>query len=181
MMSKHHIFLLVILLAAGCGQNSDSTKVEASTDSISNTIRSYDFSKLTSVDLPHLELILTRGAFHYDSFELSGNKLAFIPRETENTKVEFDFEEKHEVILEDSIALSIFHRLIKNSIFDMDPLYESSTSCNSKLEVHILMYDQKIKVKCEDFERGCPEIISSLEDNLINLLGKDLKRFKLPG
>ncbi|WP_107039141.1 hypothetical protein [Brumimicrobium mesophilum] len=125
---KFQFFLLTIILVTGCVQNNDSISLDKNP---------YDISRLTSNDLPHLKIILRRGAFHYDSFELSGNKLTFTPKETKNTKVEFDFEKKHKVILEDSIALSIFHRLNNNSIFDMDSLYESSTSCNSMLEVEI--------------------------------------------
>lgn len=126
-------------------------------------------------------MTLSRGAFHYDYFQLTGNELKFIPSNSDSITEKTDYNKESKVILEENTALSIYNNLIENSVFEMNSVYESPTTCNSILEIELTIYDKKITILCKDFERGCPKFISSLEGKLIELHGKNLKRFILPG
>ena len=71
--------------------------------------------------------------------------------------------------------------LIDNGIFDLSPVYANDASCNSELIVTFSFNGQTKKIICNDFKRGCPDFLQDIEEEMIRLHGKNLKRILLPG
>lgn len=175
------VILLSGLLMLACQQNNRGNYKDTPSDSLKKEKLISNITKIDSSDFTHVKLTLTRGAFHWDSFELKGNELTYIPSKSGYLKEYPEYQNKSMVRLSDSIVVTLVNDLINNGIFEMDSLYESMTTCDSMLEVELFLIDSKIKIKCNDYQRGCPEILTQLEDRLIKLHGKALKRIVLPG
>ena len=179
---KTELLLCTILMSLlSCKENSNTSQNNFQLDSLEESKGMKENSTITSTDLSHIHLILRRGAFHWDSFELKGNELKYLPSKSEHLIDNPDYQKETSVKLSDSTAGSLSHELIRNSIFELDSLYAHPTTCNSLLEIELVLLHKSIKVRCVDYERGCPEILTNLEEKLIQLHGKGLKRIVLPG
>lgn len=140
-----------------------------------------EIQKINSANLSAVKLLVTRGAFHYDTFELIGNELRYIPQGSENFTKYPEYGEESVTVLSDSVVIELVNKLIENGIFEMDSLYENMTTCNSMLGVELSCGDTSVNITCIDYQRGCPEMLIQLEESIVELHGKGLKRIMLPG
>ncbi|GAA0872175.1 hypothetical protein GCM10009117_13220 [Gangjinia marincola] len=183
---KRNILSVIVVFISGllvltCQQNHIENSKDTRSDSLQKAKSILTSTKIDSSDFSHLKLTLTRGAFHWDSFELKGNELTYIPSKSDYLEDYPEYQNESMVRLSDGAVIALINDLMDNGIFEMDSLYENLTTCNSMIEVEFLFIDSKIKIKCSDYQKGCPEILTQLEDRLIKLHGKGLKRIVLPG
>lgn len=130
---------------------------------------------------PHNFIItVCRGAFHYDTFILTSQKVCFIPG------TDFDFESsKYTLASETSVDSATTSRFLNNieaqGFWELKEYYVSRSSCLSELRVTLKKDGLSKTVICDDFERNCPEVIQYIERRIIELEGNHLKRVHLPG
>ncbi|PKV51387.1 hypothetical protein ATE84_3472 [Aquimarina sp. MAR_2010_214] len=175
-------FLMVKIILVSCVDYGNKTNTILN-HSITDTQKkeeanseNFDFN-----DISNIKLTLSRGAFHWDSFQLIGNKLTYLPSKENDFEGYPEYQKKSKVILSDSIVKSLIKEIVENDILQLDTYYDNMTSCGSMLEVVIKINTIEKKISCKDFEKGCPEILTNLEKKLIALHGKNLKRIFLPG
>jgi len=171
--------LLIAFLFTSCNQKSNKNEIKSDfsqKDKLKSRIALIDSSEISSV-----RLTLIRGAFHWDTLKLIGNELMYIPSNAGYLKDYPEYQIKSMTTLDNSLVVSLINNLIKNEIFKMDSLYDNMTSCDSKLEIELTVLAKTIKIKCNDYQNGCPEILTKLEELLVELHGKGLKRIILPG
>lgn len=142
-------------------------------------------------DIKEIELILKRGAFQYNRFELKGTELSYIPSDTLRVCNFPEYNKESKVILEDGIVLNLVNNLIEQEIFALDSVYTNiitdslgnkmEFTCTSSLELYLKAPQRSIKIHCYDYQRACPAMLYDLEKELVKLHGKNLKRIRLPG
>lgn len=123
---------------------------------------------------------MKRGAFHWDSFELAGNNLRYLPSKGA-IKDYPKYMKESSVTLSDETVVEIVNELLENKIFELKSTYKCTSSCTSMLEIEISIKNKKKIIHCEDFVRDCPKFLTELENKFITLHGKNLKRILLPG
>lgn len=160
--------LIFIFYFIGCSQQQSKMKKESKKES-------------------SIEIIVERGAFHYDKFVLKDSIVTFYPeKEIEvNSNSKNDEQKKYYQKSQQQISKkqlkNILLQLEENDIWKLKDIYKCNSSCTSSLKV-ILKIDGKEKtIKCQDFKRDCPQIIQYIENQLIELHSKNLKRVMLPG
>ncbi len=141
--------------------------------------------KENNMNFSTFELIVERGAFHYDSFVLKDTILTFFP-EKENisntTNIELKkYYEKSEQKISRKQLKKFIEKLQKSNIWELNNNYTCNSTCTSALKVILKIEDKEKTIQCQDFKRDCPEIIQYIEDKLIDLHHKKLKRIFLPG
>jgi hypothetical protein len=181
MIQLKNIIILCLLLFYSCGQQSKKSSENLNSFTTDNTKMKNELKKIGPSDVQDIELILKRGAFHYDAFKLKGNNLSFIPHKTEKHGKLGKYHQPSTTVLSNSAVIELINDLLANNIFEMNSEYENNTSCNSMLEIELKVKDRSIKITCHDYQRGCPKILTELENKLVKLHGKGLKRYILPG
>lgn len=169
-------YLLVGIILFSCVDN----RTKASVDSKQNNIAIPEQAIVES-NVSKIELTLARGAFHYDSFQLIGNELTYFPSKEGSVDEYPEYQKTSKVILSDSIVESLTNEIVENKIMQLNSHYDCETSCTSALEMTIKINNIEKKISCEDYKAGCPEVLTNLENKLIALHGKNLKRIFLPG
>ena len=133
------------------------------------------------IDSSKVELIIERGAFHYDKFVLKDTIITFYPS-SKSTGIRFD---KYNHISEQKISkkkrTEFINYIIDNGIFDLNDTYSNETTCSSSLIITFKFGNQTKKIISEDFDRGCPDLLKFIEKQIILLHNKDLVRIILPG
>ncbi|MGD1843242.1 MAG: hypothetical protein ACFB0B_20470 [Thermonemataceae bacterium] len=130
-------------------------------------------------DFSTVKITLKRGAFHYDAFILEDTVLTFYPEK------ELDNGDKYYQKSVHSISKAERDQLIKKilaaDIWQLKEQYTTERSCTSGTEVHFALDGKEKIVTCQDCGSSCPEILRFIENELVRLHGKDLKRIYLPG
>ncbi len=164
--------LLFSFLISSCG---DTNKNNIN---ISGTLKS---SNIQSVDYSNVELIVERGAFHYDKFVLKDTLITFIP----TSEITGEGNDKYNHVLEQRISKKerdkLINYIIDNGFFELENTYYSQSSCSSSLKITFKFGDKTKIIVSEDFERECPDLLKHIEKQIIILHDKDLKRISLPG
>lgn len=175
------LVLLLCITITSCNDHNKSLNQNVHSENskkkeVNENSENSDFGGIADV-----KLTLSRGAFHWDSFTLIGNELSYIPTNEMTVEEYPEYQKKSKKILSDSIVRSLIKELMDNNIFEFQDVYDNETSDNSKLEIELIVKEKRKKIICNDFERGCPEVLKNLEKKIILLHGKNLKRIMLPG
>jgi len=140
--------------------------------------------KNDEVDFSTIELRVDRGAFHYDSFVLKDTTIIFYP-EKEIDSVKTPEHQKYYKTASTSISKSerdqFIQQLLDANIWNLKEKYTPMGECTTNLIITITLNGKTKKIVCDDFNRGCPESIMSIEKEIVRLHGKGLKRIFLPG
>lgn len=126
------------------------------------------------------KLVLERGAFHYDCFELTPEKISYFP----DGNIQHDIVKYNTISvvkLDSSNTLQFFHEIETNGFWNLKNQYNASSSCTSQLKITLHANGKNKTILCDDFERGCPELIKYIDKKVVELEGNDLKRIYLPG
>jgi len=125
-------------------------------------------------------LLVQRGAFHFDSFEIKKNKISHIPGISSNFETS-TYKENSRSVLDSLQILGFFKKIEANGFWNLKTRYGTEISCNSQLIVTLTMNGKSKTVICDDYQRDCPELIKYIEQKVIELEGNDLRRIYLPG
>ena len=132
-------------------------------------------------DFSTIVLKVERGAFHNDSFVLMDTLITFYP-ENEMESTEY---QAYYMISEEAISKfdrdQLIQKIVDANIWELQDKYTPDESCTSNLTVTISLDGKTKNIICDDFERGCPDIIKFIENKMVRLHGKGLKRIFLPG
>ncbi|WP_442267193.1 hypothetical protein ACSIGC_05735 [Tenacibaculum sp. ZS6-P6] len=163
-MKKLILFLFIIIFFTNCSRSIEKK------DEILNSI----------------EIKLERGAFHYDTFILKDTLLTFYPEKLSNNALGNESElakyyQKSEQYISKAQLMSLIQKIETSNIWKLNENYSCDRSCKSNLKITIQLGGKKKIISCDDYKCGCPEILQYLENELIILHGKDLKRIHLPG
>jgi len=134
-----------------------------------------------TIDSSSILLIIERGAFHYDKFILKDTVIAFYPSSESWGKEHDNYNQISEQKISKQTRNEFIKKIIENGIFKLKNSYVSNTSCNSSLTVTFKFNNQSIKIFSEDFERECPELLKFIEQEIVRMHNKNLKRVLLPG
>lgn len=131
--------------------------------------------KIDKSILADLKISFTRGAFHYDSIILSGNTLhhKLTNNSPRNKKTSFSIQ------LSDKKVIDFYNLLIEKGIYTIQKNNEENRSDASTSDMVLQFKNEKIKFHCSHFSVNCP--ITFIEEELIKLSQKELKRKFLPG
>ncbi len=125
-------------------------------------------------------LLVQRGAFHFDSFEITKNKISHIPGISSNFETS-TINEKSQTFLDSLQTLGFFKKLEAKGFWNLKTRYGSETSCTSQLIVTLTTNGKSKTVICDDYQTDCPELIKYIEKKVVELEGNNLKRMYLPG
>jgi len=132
-----------------------------------------------------VEIIVERGAFHYDKFVLKDTTITFYPSDELIYEGDDESAEKYMKFSKQEIPKPVIQNfvntLLKNNIWKMNAHYKEWGSCTSLLRVTVRINDKFVKIECDDFHRSCPEIIQFIETEVVRLHGAGLERVYLPG
>lgn len=135
------------------------------------------------ISMDSVAIILTRGAFHNDSLILKGNSLVYLPSPDMVCieAMQNDYFVKSTTLLADSTVYRLIAKLTIGGVFDLEHHYATSWSCTSLTKVDVKIGQQQTTITSDDWRNDCPELLIWLEDELVELHGKGLKRVYLPG
>ncbi|WP_394975173.1 hypothetical protein [uncultured Croceitalea sp.] len=176
------ILILIPLSIFVCSNSNtkDSKKVNNHKSTEVNS-ESSTLSINPTVDLSSIRLTIERGAFHYDKFILKDTIITFYPS-SENLSEENDnYNQVSKQVISKQTRNKFIEKIIGGGFFKLKNSYSSNTSCNSHLTVTFKFNNQTKKIVSEDFESGCPEILKFIEQEIIRMHNKNLKRILLPG
>ena len=126
------------------------------------------------------KLVVERGAFHYDRFELTLGKITYFPEENaEHTDIKYNT--VSEVKLTDVVTSRFIEEIESKGFWKLENHYTASSSCLSELKITLYTDGKSKTVICDDFERECHELIKYIDIKIVELEGNDLKRIYLPG
>ena len=182
MKSLKFIFLSISLSIFACSQpnTKDSNKVNNHINIKVNS-KSSTLSRTHIVDSSSIILTIERGAFHYDKFILKDTLITFYPSSETLGKNNDEYNQISEQIISKQTRNKFIEKIIDGGLLKLNNSYSSNTSCNSHLTVTFKFNNQTKKIISEDFERECPELLKVIEQEIIRMHGKNLKRILLPG
>ncbi|MGB5555715.1 MAG: hypothetical protein WBM83_13750 [Flavobacteriaceae bacterium] len=125
-------------------------------------------------------LIVDRGAFHYDCFELTIDKISYYPVST-NTPSYTKYHTFSQIALDTVTTLAFLTEIEAKGFSKLKDYYSSKTSCTSELSITLFSKGKSKNVICDDFDRDCPELIKYIDKMVVTLEGNNLKRIYLPG
>jgi len=175
-----YLSIIWVFLIAFCCCNNPS-------NNLGNDAKSPVFIDKNEVSEKELEveIILERGAFHYDKFILKDTTITFYPPDELFYQGDDESAEKYMRLSKQEIPKQVVQnfvdKLLKGNIWKMKSLYKEEGSCTSLLHVRVRINDKSIEVKCDDFHRSCPELIQFIETEMVRLHGVGLERVYLPG
>ena len=174
--------LLILLSIFACSKSNtkDSNKVNNNMNIEVNS-KSSVLSRTTIVDSSSIILTIERGAFHYDKFILKDTIISFYPSSENLGKENDKYNQVSEQIISKQARNKFIEKIIRGGFFKLNNSYSSNTSCNSHLTVTLKFNNQTKKIVSEDFERECPELLKFIEQEIIKMHNKNLKRIFLPG
>ncbi|MEW7277538.1 hypothetical protein ABW636_02965 [Aquimarina sp. 2201CG1-2-11] len=132
-------------------------------------------------DTSSVLLKIERGAFHYDQFVLRDTILTFYPSSDHFESNDYKYIGISKKTISKEKRNNLVRYLVDNGILDLKPVYSNDASCNSELIVTFIFNGQTKKIICNDFKMNCPDLLQYLEEEMIRLHGKNLKRVLLPG
>ncbi|MFS4469568.1 hypothetical protein [Maribacter sp. 2210JD10-5] len=125
-------------------------------------------------------LVVERGAFHNDCFELTPETITFYP----NVNSEYSIAKYNQFSrkqLKPENMLSFFDKMESLGFWELNDDYKNESSCTSQLKVTLFVDGKSKTIRCDDFERDCPDIIQQIEKKVIEIEGNNLERIYLPG
>ncbi len=141
------------------------------------SIRSND-----KIDYSKVVLKVERGAFHYDSFVLKQDSVVFIPKEDRvGAKKDAKYYRRSAIAISKEDFKIYIDGLINKGFLEMKDFYDENSTCTSGLSVSLQINGKTKTIKCTDFERGCPDLLYKIENDLIEMHGMKLHRKFLPG
>lgn len=131
---------------------------------------------------PDTDYVITvnRGAFHYDAFVLTNDTIQYIP-DTTSSHSKKKYNSLSKKALDKPIVTEFLKEIEKKGFWTLKDTYISETSCNSQLIITIAANQKSKTVICDDFERGCPDVIKYIDKKVVEFEGNNLKRIYLPG
>ncbi|SIS94327.1 hypothetical protein SAMN05421766_10591 [Zobellia uliginosa] len=125
-------------------------------------------------------LLVQRGAFHFDSFKLTRNKISHIPGIASNFETS-THNNNSQTFLDSLQTIGFFKKLEASGFWDLESYYGTDTSCTSQLIVTLRTGKKSKTVICDDYQSDCPELLKYIEKKVVELEGNHLKRTYLPG
>ena len=125
-------------------------------------------------------LVVERGAFHYDKFDITKNKIKYIPNSSASDQVE-EYKGHSETFLDSLSTIGFFKKIEADGFWSLKDRYSAVSSCTSQLIITLEVNGKAKTVICDDFERNCPDLIKYIDKKAVEFEGNDLKRIFLPG
>lgn len=126
------------------------------------------------------KLVVERGAFHYNRFELTSNKINFIP-DWNSDYVEIKYNTISETKLDSLSTLAFFQEIEERGFWDLNDRYEAYASCTSELRITLTVNEKTKTVICDDYSTYCNDLMKYIDKKVVEFEGNDLKRIYLPG
>lgn len=175
------ILYLILLSIFACSESKTTYSNKTNDDDIKIEERSKTTPLNSTIDYSSVLLIIKRGAFHYDKFILKDTIITFYPS-SKNLGKEYDnYNQISEQKISKQTRNKFIKRIIEKGFFNLEDSYFSMTTCNSHLTVTLKFNNQSKKIFSEDFVRKCPELLKFIEQEMIQMHNKNLKRVLLPG
>ncbi len=175
------LFLISLnILACSESNTKDSNKVNDDRKTKINLKSDIVFLN-QNIDFSSVVLTIERGAFHYDKFILKDTLITFYPSSESLTGGNDNYTQISEQIISKQTRNKFVRKIIEDGFFKLKNSYSSNRSCNSNLTVTFKLNDQSRKIVSEDFETECPELLIYIEQEIIRMHNKNLKRISLPG
>ena len=127
-----------------------------------------------------LKLVVERGAFHYDRFELTPTMITYFPEENAQ-HAEIKYNTISKVVLDTTETKQFFKQIEDRGFWNLQNRYTASSSCLSGLKITLYTNGKSKSIICDDFERECPDLIKYIDKKVVELEGNNLKRIYLPG
>lgn len=126
------------------------------------------------------KLTVDRGAFHYDKFILTRDSIFFVPQS--DTKHEIaKYNARTEKLMNSAQTLAFFNEIEKRGFWKLENHYSEHSTCLSQLTITLEAEGKSKTVICDDFKRGCSDLIKYIDQKVVELQGNNLKRIYLPG
>ena len=126
------------------------------------------------------KLVVDRGAFHYDKFVLTSNKIEYYPGH--DNQFEYEKYNTHsETILDSTMIKSFFQEIEEKGFWKLRDRYEAYASCSSELKITLTVNEKTKTVICDDYSTYCHDLIKYIDKKVVELEGNNLKRIYLPG
>ncbi|MDB2606948.1 hypothetical protein N9Y48_04155 [Zobellia sp.] len=125
-------------------------------------------------------LVVQRGAFHFDSFQIVKNKISYVPGASSNLETA-TYNKNSQTFLDSLQTLGFFKKIENSGFWSLDSHYGTDISCSSQLIVTLSTGEKSKTVICDDYQTNCPELIKYIEKKVVELEGNGLKRIFLPG
>ncbi len=148
------VILIILVLTISCKENNSQKEI-----------------------FKNAELIVERGAFHFDRFVLNNNEITFL--EFEDNTNDYKLVDKKKI--DKQLIQDFFNKIIKEGIFQLNTNYKCSNSCSSSLRVRFVNGNNKIDISCQDWQKNCPKLLKFIELEIVKLQGEKRFRSKLPG
>lgn len=129
---------------------------------------------------PDLKLVVERGAFHYDRFEVKSDTVWYTPGEHAQHPLN-KYNLPSQVSIQAGVTKQFLADIEQNGFWKLKTHYWSPSSCTSLLKVSVTQNGMTKTVFCKDFERDCPKVIQYIEKKVVEWEGNGLKRNHLPG
>ena len=126
------------------------------------------------------KLIVERGGFHYDRFEVTPSQITYFPQEN-SQHLDIKYNSISKSTLDSIQTMEFFEELIEKGFWDLKNKYQNDGSCTSMLRITFIANGKRKVVVCEDFDSGCHNLIKDIDSEVIDMEGNDLKRIYLPG
>ena len=126
------------------------------------------------------KLIVERGAFHFDRFEMTSTAITYYAKENSAHEIN-KYNNNSKVELDSTDSLKFLKQIETEGFWNLDDVYTETSSCTSQLKITLTANGKTKQVICDDFERACPKLLRLIEKKVIDLEGNNLKRIYLPG
>ena len=124
------------------------------------------------------KLIVERSALHRDRFELTPTKIIYGIKNEADQK-DATYSAISEVKLDSPLTHAFFENIENGEFKNLRDRYTYNPSNESGLKI-TLVIDQKAKsVFCDDYYSGCPDILRSIEKEVIALEGNGVSKTAL--
>lgn len=134
---------------------------------------------MRGLEYNQIHVKVNRGAFSYDTFTLNNEILQYNVTEA---GIKYENQNKPgEKYINSSDVIEFAKYIVDNGFFTLEDKYTTETTDKSSLIVEVEIDGIKKQVFCEDFERGCPPLVNSINRKLQELYGQDLLPTKSPG
>jgi hypothetical protein len=157
------LFVFLLILVGSSCKNSENNTAE-------------DLAPQESIT----KIIVRRGSFHNDKFVVQDSIIKFMPLDSGFIEEFPQYTIPSQTVVSKEQLENLFKQIQDQGFFDLNARYTSSTTINSMLEVTVETASEKKTVLSEDFENGCPEVLRFIEQEVVRLHGKNLKRQLLP-
>ena len=145
-----------------------------------NSVEKNKYNEIES-SFEGVQLTVERGAFHYDKFILNDTIITFYPEEVINSENSTKYNKVSSTQISKKQRDQFIEELLAKGILKLKSKYTTYDSCTSALKVMFTYKDETKIIQCNDYTRGCPELLQYIENEIIRLHDKNLKRIYLPG